>query len=79
MKTKTETITVNGQDHDIEFEYVNQNEPVGVISVNRLKAINLTDDFITDCEDACAIVLIHEAFQRSESLAEARGDEERGN
>jgi hypothetical protein len=79
MKTRTESIKVNGVDHQIEFEFINPFEPVEINSINGITSLNFVNDFINECESACSLFLRDEAFARSEAKAEAMSDESRGN
>ncbi len=74
MKIFLEILTVNGTAWDIEFSYSQLENPIEIISVNKLPAIYLTDDFKNDCILAGGNFLL-----RQETKGEEDSDESRGN
>lgn len=74
MTNFLEVITVNGTAWDINFSYSHVAKPVEIITVNKLSAIYLTDDFKDSCEFACSTFLVNK-----ERKEEEREEEDRGN
>jgi hypothetical protein len=58
MKNYLEIIRIGGTSYDIDFTYSEVDKPIEINSVNKVPGVNLSQEFIEDCQTACAVFLI---------------------